>query len=91
MNIIDYFIGFIIDNLSAFLTSIGVIILSILIFNRRKKITNEYVCPNCKNPANDRVSRNLFDKLIYSNINYKKFKCFKCLNNFYVIETTRNN
>jgi DNA-directed RNA polymerase subunit RPC12/RpoP len=91
MNIMDNFIGFIIDNLSTFLTSIGVIILSILILNHRKKITNEYVCPNCKTPANDRISRNLFDKLISSNINSKKFKCLKCWKIFYVIETTKNN
>jgi hypothetical protein len=90
MNIIEYFIGFIIDNSTIFLIGIGVILLSILINDQRKKITNKYVCPNCKTMANDRISRNLFEKFIYSNINSKKFKCLKCLKVFYVIETKNN-
>jgi len=90
MNIIDYFIGFIIDNSKLFLGAVGAIIFIIIIIGHRKKITNEYVCPNCKTPTTDRISRNLFEKLIHLNINSKKFKCLKCFKIYYVRETFKN-
>ena len=87
MNFLDNLMGFIIDNSKSFLGAIGVIIFIIIIIGQRKKITNEYVCPNCKIPTTDRISRNLLEKLIHFNINSKKFKCLKCLNFYYVTET----
>ena len=91
MNFLDNLMGFIIDNSKSFLGAIGAIIFITIIIGQRKKITNEYVCPNCKIPTTDRISRNLLEKLIHFNINSKKFKCLKCWKIYYVIETKKTN
>lgn len=86
MNLIDNSISFFINNLNIVFGAISAFILILIIFKHLKKMTNESVCPFCKNSDTERVARNLFEKLIHLNINSKKFKCLKCFKIYYLIE-----
>ncbi|MFZ4798404.1 MAG: hypothetical protein ACOYMA_12985 [Bacteroidia bacterium] len=86
MSIIDNLIGAVIDNYTLILATIAIIILIRFIIEYRKKITNEYKCPNCQTSDAERVSRSLITKLIHLNKTTKKFKCLKCWKIYYVRE-----
>ncbi len=57
---LDLIIGGILENYKLILIAIGVYILARIIIKQRKKITNEYICPNCKTYK----SRKYFDKIL---------------------------
>ena len=48
MNKIDNLIGILVNYYKLILVGIGVIIIVRIIIDYRKKITSEYICPNCK-------------------------------------------
>ncbi|MCF8429996.1 MAG: hypothetical protein K9G64_07675 [Bacteroidia bacterium] len=87
MSIVDNLIGGIIDNYLFILGGIGAIVLIRLNIEHRKKITNEYKCPNCQTSDAERVSRSFFTKMVHLNKTTKKFKCLKCWKTYYVEKT----
>lgn len=90
MNKLDKMMGKIIDNYTFFFVVFILLILIIKFIIHRKKITYEYKCPFCETNNSERISRDLFTKLIYFNVTVKKFKCLKCWKIYYVKETFKN-
>jgi len=82
-------LGEIIENYAFLLVGFILFFLIKIVINYRKKITYENKCPFCKTINSERVSRDLFTKLIYFNDSIKKFKCLKCWKNYYVREPAK--
>ncbi len=54
-----------------------------------KNANNLPICPNCYLPFKCRVKRNVIEKLIFRNQNFKKYWCEKCNSIFSIIEKKR--
>lgn len=57
----------------------------------RKKFTAESCCPSCKATDSERMQRSFFIKIILFFKTVKKFKCLKCWNTYYTLETDKLN